>query len=108
MKQIPLVLIVVVMASAVITACVNHSVSDTVLIREVNTKHWPGLQVISSTQLERINPVIRTTYRNLGPVLPGSVLAYMLGLGDRIIPGEVQFGTDGLKYRTVNRMYVRE
>ena len=79
----------------------HHRYKDNDLVARINAIHWTGLNDIPDEQLKRIDGKVRIGYTKLGPVLPGSVLAYMLGLGDRTIPGEIQFGNDGLKYKTV-------
>jgi hypothetical protein len=76
--------------------CVEYS--DAQLIGAFNSIPWSGLTNIPAEQIARIDPQILTQYASTVGVNPGTVLAYMLGLGGAAAAGTTTTGSDGNLY----------
>ncbi|HWF11616.1 MAG TPA: hypothetical protein VG297_24280, partial [Bryobacteraceae bacterium] len=61
---------------------------------------------IPAEQITRVDPQIIATYAGTKGVTPGSVLAYILGLGDNPQNGQTATGTDGNIYVATNGVFV--
>ena len=76
--------------------------SDAQLLAGLNSIQWSGSTAIPTEQINRIDPAILAAYgANVG-VNPGTVLAYMLGLGGAGSPGQTTTGSDGNLYTYTN------
>jgi hypothetical protein len=82
--------------------------TDSQLIAGFNTIMWTGPANIPAEQIARIDPAILAAYTSVTAITPGSVLAYMLGLGGPAPDGTTQHASDGNNYLMQNGMYVRE
>jgi hypothetical protein len=87
--------------------CVRYP--DQLLIAQINTIPWTGLQDIPAEQIERIDPQILASYTQTSGVNPGTALAYLLGLGaDTSTPGAIVNGSDGYAYKVLGGVFVRQ
>ncbi len=71
--------------------------SDAQLIAGVNDILWDGS--ISAAQLDRVHVPVDLNYLTYAVIKPGSVLAYMLGLGSGGDVGAITQGSDGKRYQ---------
>jgi len=72
--------------------------SDAALLAGLNSLQWTGAANIPIEQINRIDPQILAQYSATVGVTPGSVLAYMLGLGGAAAYNTQTTGTDGNLY----------
>ena len=82
--------------------------SDQALLIGLNSIHWTGLNDIPAEQINRVDPQILAMYSQTTGVTPGSVLAYMLGLGGGATEGTKETGSDGNIYVMTNGVYVQQ
>ena len=87
-------------------ACTQYS--DAQLVAGLNSLMWSGTNNIPAEQIARIDPQILAQYSNTYGVTPGSVLAYMLGLGGAAQDNTQTTGTDGNLYEMVQGQWVRQ
>jgi hypothetical protein len=76
--------------------------SDAQLLAGLNSIQWSGSTAIPTEQITRIDPQILAQYGASVGVNPGTVLAYMLGLGGSGSVGQTATGTDGNIYNFTN------
>lgn len=76
--------------------------SDAQLLAGLNSIQWTGSTAIPTEQINRIDPAILAAYGADVGVNPGTVLAYMLGLGGAGSPGQTATGSDGNFYTFTN------
>jgi hypothetical protein len=81
--------------------------SDAELLAGLNSIQWSGLTAIPAEQIQRIDPQILAEYASTTGVNPGTVLAYMLGLGESAAAGQKATGTDGNLYTFTNGVWLR-
>jgi hypothetical protein len=81
--------------------------SDAQLLAGLNSIQWSGLTAIPAEQIKRIDPQILAEYASTTGVNPGTVLAYMLGLGGAGRPGQKTTGSDGNLYTYTNGVWIR-
>jgi hypothetical protein len=81
--------------------------SDQQLIDGFNSIPWSGLTSIPAEQINRIDPQILASYTQVNGVTPGSVLAYMLGLGGGAAANTQATGSDGNLYEMQAGLWVR-
>jgi hypothetical protein len=81
--------------------------TDQQLLAQINSIPWTGTNAIPAEQLQRIDPAILSTYTQYVGIVPGSVLAYMLGLGGSASNGTTLQGSDGYTYTAQNGVFVR-
>jgi hypothetical protein len=81
--------------------------TDAQLLDGLNTLAWAGLANIPAEQIARIDPAILSRYAATTSIQPGSVLAYLLGVGGLAPQGTTMQGTDGHSYQMSNGMYTR-
>lgn len=86
--------------------CVRYA--DAQLLSNLNSIQWTGSQDIPTEQINRIDPAILSQYAAEVNVNPGTVLAYMLGLGGAAAPGTFLTGSDGNKYQFLGNAWVRQ
>jgi hypothetical protein len=72
----------------------------------LNTLQWTGLTNIPAEQLQRISPTAIMRYTSTTAVNPGTVLAYMLGLGGNAGEGAKHYGADGQSYTFASGVWV--
>jgi hypothetical protein len=72
--------------------------TDLALLNGLNTIQWTGVQNIPAEQISRIDPQILAQYVGTQKVNAGSVLAYILGLGDSPVSGQAYTGSDSKTY----------
>lgn len=72
--------------------------SDAALLAGLNSIQWSGSTAIPTEQIQRIDPAILATFGATVGVNPGTVLAYMLGLGGAGSAGQTTTGSDGNIY----------
>ncbi len=82
--------------------------SDTILLSQINSIQYTGSEAIPAEQIQRIDPQILASYASYPGITPGSVLAYILGLGDTAANGAIVNGTDGNAYQMINGVFVRQ
>jgi hypothetical protein len=81
--------------------------TDAQLIAGLNTIQWPGLTAIPAEQIARIDPQIVAASNMATGITPGSVLAYVLGLGGAAANNVQATGSDGNLYTMTGGMWVR-
>lgn len=86
--------------------CVRYA--DAQLLSNLNSIQWTGSQDIPTEQINRIDPAILSQYASEINVNPGTVLAYMLGLGGQAAAGTFLTGSDGNKYQFLGGAWVRQ
>ncbi len=83
--------------------------SDAELLTGLNSIQWSGSTAIPTEQINRIDPTVLANFASyIGPgVNPGTVLAYMLGLGASApAAGTTATGSDGNIYTFENGVWV--
>jgi hypothetical protein len=80
--------------------------SDAMLLANLNSIPWTGLNAIPAEQIQRLDPQILAQYVNTQGVNQGTVLAYMLGLGDSGVNGQITNGSDGNAYQYSNGVFI--
>lgn len=86
--------------------CTQYTDAD--LLAGLNSIPWSGLSNIPAEQIGRIDPQILASYSTTTGVDPGSVLAYMLGLGGGAANSTQATGSDGNLYVMTGGMWVRQ
>lgn len=81
---------------------------DAVLLANLNTTPWTGVQDIPSEQIARIDPQILAMYSTTTGVIGGTVLAYMLGLGGATADGTIVNGSDGFAYKSLGGTFYKQ
>lgn len=81
---------------------------DAVLLAQINTIQWTGSTDIPAEQIQRIDPQILAMYLTVTGVTGGSVLAYILGLGDNAADGTIVNGSDGNAYKSLGNIFYRQ
>jgi hypothetical protein len=81
--------------------------SDAELLAGLNSIQWAGLTAIPAEQIQRIDPQVLAEYASTTGVNPGTVLAYMLGLGSSGTAGQTRTATDGNLYTFTNGVWLR-
>jgi hypothetical protein len=81
---------------------------DAVLLAQLNTIPWTGLSDIPAEQIQRIDPQILSMYATTTGVNAGTVLAYILGLGDNPVDGNITNGSDGNAYKALGGVFYRQ
>jgi hypothetical protein len=81
--------------------------SDAALLAGLNSIQWNGTQAIPTEQINRIDPQILAQYGTQTGITPGSVLAYMIGLGGNAPNGTVTTGSDGNIYTFTSGMWLK-
>jgi hypothetical protein len=82
---------------------------DAVLLAQLNSIAYTGPGDIPSEQILRIDPQILSMYSTTTGVTPGSVLAFMLGLGTgNGINGTIANGSDGYAYILQNGVFYKQ
>jgi hypothetical protein len=82
--------------------------TDVDLVAGLNSIPWSGATNIPAEQIARIDPQILAEYSTTTGVDPGSVLAYMLGLGGSAANDTIATGSDGNIYEMLNGMWTRQ
>lgn len=85
--------------------CVRYA--DAQLLANLNSIQWTGPGDVPTEQINRIDPLILSRYASETNVNPGTVLAYMLGLGGPSIAGTFRTGSDGNKYQYSGSAWIR-
>jgi len=83
--------------------------SDSELLAGLNSIPWTGSTAIPTEQINRIDPLVLANFASeIGPgVVPGTVLAYMLGLGANTpAAGATSTGSDGNLYTFTNGVWI--
>lgn len=80
---------------------------DQVLLDGFNSLPWTGLSDIPAEQITRIDPAVLTRYGATKTIVPGTVLAYILGLGGAAPEGTQLTGSDGHPYQMTSGVYAR-
>lgn len=86
--------------------CTQYTDAD--LLAGLNSIQWSGSTNIPTEQINRIDPQILAEYSTTTGVDPGSVLAYMLGLGGSAAANTTATGSDGNIYEMVGGMWIRQ
>jgi len=82
--------------------------TDAQIVAGLNSIQWSGLNNIPAEQINRIDPQLLAEYTTMTGVTPGSVLAYMLGLGGAAASGTQVTGTDGNLYIMQGGLFMRQ
>lgn len=82
--------------------------TDAQLLSGLNSLQWSGLTNIPAEQIARVDPQILAQYSTTTGVTPGSVLAYMLGLGGSAANETQATGSDGNLYIMTNGQWIRQ
>lgn len=81
--------------------------TDTQLIAGLNSIQWPGTTAIPAEQIARIDSQIVAASNMASGITPGSVLAYVLGLGGAAANSTQATGSDGNLYQMIGAVWVR-
>lgn len=81
--------------------------NDAQLLAGLNSIQWTGSTAVPTEQITRVDPQILAQYGSTTGVNPGTVLAYMLGLGAGSSNGTTETGSDGNLYTMTNGVYIR-
>lgn len=83
--------------------------ADQLLLSQMNAIPWTGSVDIPDEQIARIDPQILASYKSYPGITPGSLLAYMLGLGTTPpLPNTIANGSDGSAYQFISGVWVRQ
>jgi hypothetical protein len=83
--------------------------TDQMLLADINSIPWSGSGNIPAEQISRIDPQILSSYTQYPGITPGTVLAYILGLGTgSVANGTIMNGSDGNAYQLINGVFVRQ
>jgi hypothetical protein len=82
--------------------------TDAALLAGLNTIQYSGSTNIPAEQIKRIDPQILAEYSSTTGVTPGSVLAFMLGLGGSAANSTQATGSDGNLYVMTGGAWIRQ